>query len=383
MCHSAWVTEPSFERQEPTLRLDSLTGLRFFAALLVVLNHSIVELTKLPLLGRFASLGYTGVTFFFLLSGFVLTWTARSADTARAFYRRRFARVYPLYLVTTIVALPICIWVGWAHSWQAAIAVLFLVQAWVVNTNISFSFNAPSWSLSCEAFFYATFPWLHRRLASTRRPFPVGVAMYAALLLVAFCVVALAPQRLELPLLYVNPLYRVGEFAIGITLGLAVKRGLRAPVSVHVASVIATFAFLALGVAGGVAHHYGWTALDGRQVGDLVMLPFFALAICAAASSDLQRGRSVFRHRHLVTLGEWSFALYLTHWLLMRVLVHVGTPHGLALRSGEQVMFVVLAICIAGAAHVFIERPMEARLRGGASRTPARFGQTASGSGPR
>ncbi|UCN13634.1 acyltransferase family protein [Cellulomonas iranensis] len=72
----------------PHGRLDALTGLRFLAALVVVvfhlsLNRFFLDAPALvdPLQGVLRNGGWLGVTFFFVLSGFVLTWSARPGDT--------------------------------------------------------------------------------------------------------------------------------------------------------------------------------------------------------------------------------------------------------------------------------------------------------------
>jgi peptidoglycan/LPS O-acetylase OafA/YrhL len=96
--------------------LPSLTGARFIAAVLVFLFHS---MAVYPLVSPgahrtqttlFSPAGFTGVTFFFVLSGFVLTWAMRPNDTAARFWRRRFFKIYPTHLLTfaalsTLVAL--------------------------------------------------------------------------------------------------------------------------------------------------------------------------------------------------------------------------------------------------------------------------------------
>src|SRR5512133_3297128 len=84
-------------------RLDSLTGLRFLAALLVFAYHagSVGTLTG----NGITAPGRSGVSFFFILSGFLLTWTARPDDTRRAFYQRRVARIVPSYLVALALVL--------------------------------------------------------------------------------------------------------------------------------------------------------------------------------------------------------------------------------------------------------------------------------------
>lgn len=138
--------------------LRSLTGLRFIAAIVVVLYHTSVQL--LPEMKPAVSMGQTGVAFFFALSGFILAWSQNLATPKRVFYWRRFCRIWPLHFVTTILAVAL---VAASHaelSVAKLLAVLLLVQAWSPDGHWSFALNGPSWSLSCEMFFYAIFPFL-------------------------------------------------------------------------------------------------------------------------------------------------------------------------------------------------------------------------------
>ena len=78
--------------------LGSLTGLRFVAALLVFGRHALLLFAGTPVAGVASVVllpASAGVSFFFVLSGFVLAWCHRSEDSPRSFYRRRFARIYP------------------------------------------------------------------------------------------------------------------------------------------------------------------------------------------------------------------------------------------------------------------------------------------------
>ncbi|MFJ9753035.1 acyltransferase family protein [Streptomyces chartreusis] len=56
--------------------------------------------------------GATGVSFFFILSGFVLAWSARPGERFWVFWRRRIARIYPVHLITAAIALALALtWV--------------------------------------------------------------------------------------------------------------------------------------------------------------------------------------------------------------------------------------------------------------------------------
>ena len=162
------------------MRLDSLTGLRWWAAFAVFCYH-MMNFAPVPGLGAVARYGNHGVAFFFVLSGFVLTWSARiSGTTVANFYWRRFARIYPAHVVALLVAIPVFYSVTSAtpdpsRFWVKPFAVaplllsLVLLQSWFKDPSIRFSGNPAAWTLGVEAFFYALHPWLSRLLARVSR----------------------------------------------------------------------------------------------------------------------------------------------------------------------------------------------------------------------
>jgi len=87
--------------------IHPLTGLRFVAAMMVLVSHYPVPGTPGPLL-RLMQSGYAGVTFFFVLSGFILTYNyadrfcSDARDNLVPYFVSRFARIYPVYLLTNL-----------------------------------------------------------------------------------------------------------------------------------------------------------------------------------------------------------------------------------------------------------------------------------------
>src|SRR3954451_1392554 len=126
---------PSARGEGTSARLDSLTGLRFIAAFAVIVNHSAHgsdwRLTHLTSLEWVGVMGTLGVPFFFCLSGFVLTWSARPGDRVRDFYQRRFARIYPLHILTWIVSLVALLSAGQYINSNGAVLGSVLLQNWV------------------------------------------------------------------------------------------------------------------------------------------------------------------------------------------------------------------------------------------------------------
>lgn len=79
-------------------RLPSLTGLRFYMALAVLQCHALgifANGSALPRSPVLTSAGPVAVSGFFVLSGFVLTWSSQMGERVRAFWRRRFWKIFP------------------------------------------------------------------------------------------------------------------------------------------------------------------------------------------------------------------------------------------------------------------------------------------------
>lgn len=314
-----------------------------------------------PVVGRVAELGYLGVTFFFALSGFVLTWSASGRRLpAAVFYRRRFARVYPLHLVTAVLAGLAGILYGVADGPATWAAVLLLVQSWVPDRDVFFGLNSVSWSLSSEAFFYAVTPVLlvAWSRSSLRRIWTV-VALLAGTVLAASVAAVSVDPVLDLAV-WVSPWYSVVGFVGGMAVALTLQRGEgRSWPSLRTASG-------ALVAAVGVVLLGSWNDSWPRSLATLVVLPAILLVLGAAARAELSGQRSWLSHPWTVRLGTWSFALYLLHFLLMHAISRVwrapaleGLPAVLGLLG-----FVVLATAAAAVAYTVVERPAERRLRG-------------------
>src|SRR6187431_2133619 len=161
--------------------LLALTSVRAFAALEVVLLHTLFELggneaRAIPAtIAQLLTRGDFAVSFFFVLSGFILAYTYcddknELKTTPWTFWRARFARIYPLYFLGFLMDGPrvIPLFVGSAASLAGAVAkigvaglaYLTLLQAW--HPRVTYTWNTPGWTLSVEAFFYAVFPLLLR-----------------------------------------------------------------------------------------------------------------------------------------------------------------------------------------------------------------------------
>jgi peptidoglycan/LPS O-acetylase OafA/YrhL len=159
------------EAQKPA-RLDALTGLRCFAALNIVFFH----FGNPDWFGPFAPVvnaGYLSVSFFIMLSGFVLAYNyagrAREGKLDKVrFWKARFTRLYPVYLLSLVLGFQTFFGERAAHTthmfWMGAILTPLLLQGWIPE--IATFWNTPAWTMSAEAAYYGIFPWV----AALRQP---------------------------------------------------------------------------------------------------------------------------------------------------------------------------------------------------------------------
>ena len=341
------------------LTLRSLTGLRALAAGAVFLRHSgyLFDHTSLRHVTlRLFVQGGVGVSFFFVLSGFVLTWSWRPGVIA--FYRRRFARIYPAYLASTIAAAGLIWLIGGTVSTTAVVAVLLLSQSWFSSPSVFNALNSVSWSLSCEAFFYLLFPALI--FAAVRLPVGVRRLAFAALV---FDVIAI-PTWVFGPnvwLDYIFPPTRLLEFLCGMLLALEVKSGRWPRVRLAVAWPIAITGYLLAGEAG----HWALLGLTGAQGYAAVTIVPFLILIGAYATRDVAGEPTRMGSAVAVRLGEISYAFYLVHYLLIRLFAHYTGSWRPTLPEALATVFALLAAAFVTSATLFfvVERPAERRLR--------------------
>jgi peptidoglycan/LPS O-acetylase OafA/YrhL len=352
--------------------LKALTGLRFYAALLVVVHHVTHNLAPIPVIRDIFLVGGVGVSFFFVLSGFVLMWTRNPDASNRAFYRNRFARVFPLHALTWAVAGAFIFLTAGKLDPVVAVAALVLLQSWIPVERFYFGMNGPSWSLSCEAFFYVAFPWLARQVTqmTLRKVVRIMIGLFILAGVISIVGHLLLQDGPSVGLLYVNPLYRVWEFLIGMILAFVVKCGWRTAIKPRTAAAATTGAFLALaGINYLLEHRVGIFAklpVHGlpSDVASLVLTPCFAVLIAAVSCAELRGDRLHLQSRLLIRLGEWSFALYLSHLLIVEAL-RLVVPEGLNW-AGSTLMAsgtIAGAIAVAGVLYRYVEKPLQKKIR--------------------
>lgn len=344
------------DTQLGSVRLHRLTGLRFFAALAVFVFHGLLFING-PESGVVHSIfgqGRSGVSFFFVLSGFVLAWSSKPGDRLLGFYRRRAARIYPVYLAALLFAEVLWL-VRDPKGLANGLLTPFLLQAWVPDKHVYFAVNTPAWSLSVEAFFYLMFPFT---VAALRKLTARGLWATAAVsTAVPVVLAAIASQSLNSSDLddgsfmawaaYYFPLARFPEFILGVVLAMQLRAGRMPAISWKFAVFLAGMAYLAAGL---------WPSAYGIVA--LVVVPF-AILIVAAAQRDLAGTAGWLRSRWAVQLGAISYCFYLVHNIFIARLAQPGFQ---SIGIGEWIGFgiaFVLSVVTAWGLHKYVELPID------------------------
>ncbi|HYT20096.1 MAG TPA: acyltransferase [Candidatus Polarisedimenticolia bacterium] len=358
-------------------RLPALTSLRFFAAFHVVIFHfQAMQVFLGPSwFQKLSSIGYVGVSFFFVLSGFILVYTyAGRPMILKDFWRARFARIYPAYAFSLLVTAPFFFFAvltmnipffAWAkaHLKFVSVLVVSLLQAWVPPAALSW--NAVAWSLSVEAFFYLLFPFL--LLFFVRRSpaqlFLIAAASWLTSLALSISYVLLNPDHLSvvnsdvlgafwLNALKFHPLARLPEFLLGMACGFLFLRSRRE-------SKLA-LRLVVSGMAAFVVVVYFSALIPYPILHTALLAPAFAAIVYAFALRP--KWGAILENRLLVLCGDASYSLYLLHSMIIGMYFHNMTGQLRYQTPLGVLVFVILAVTISALVYRFIEEPARRKL---------------------
>lgn len=248
--------------------------------------------------------GYIGVTFFFILSGFILSfsYTSRIKNnkiSVADYIISRFSRIYPLHFLTLFLYLVL---IG---SSSKMIPSVFLVQSFIPESKFFFAGNAPSWSLSNEIFFYLLFPFLLFRSGF----FLISVSLIIVLFQVVISQIGLSEERQHY-LIYIFPVARLLDFMVGILL-FRVYFYLKDKDVIINPDVFQIFSIALLILAVTMKQNI----LQAYRYDLYYILPMSFLIFSFAYSEG--KISSFLSTKIFILLGEASFSLYLIHCLVI------------------------------------------------------------------
>ncbi len=335
--------------------IPSLTGLRVLAALMVFFHHY-NPFSKASFFYLLVHEGYVGVTVFFVLSGFVITWNyadkLQKPEGLRRFYLFRFARIIPLYwlLLTAFYLL------RWYNKGSIS------VSEWLPNfllikglmPNLVFSGIPQSWSLTTEACFYVMAPlWIF--LVAQKKWYALA-GLYFLFLLGLF---VFYPNETSFGSFY-TIFGRFFEFGVGVYTALRLRKE-KLPVfpfktiTASVAAVGMVIAYVwSISYAHLSAFYTEWILYNG-------LLPIVIGVGLVGLMTEQTLLRTVLSSALFQLLGKASYAFYL---------LHIG-PVAVVLQryvSGHFGVLLLLLWIVAYGLYRWVEKPIHHWLVAGSSK---------------
>jgi peptidoglycan/LPS O-acetylase OafA/YrhL len=322
-------------------KLNLIQMLRGIASLLVVLYHATMNMPinfKMNFIGGWFYFGNGGVDIFFVLSGFIITYTSfKSIGNSKQFFpflRRRFIRIFPSYWIiiggflAMQLLLPSFYGNGYVFSFSNLLSTAFLLPGHAMV-------NGVSWTLTYELFYYLLFSLAF--LIPDKR-----ISIFLAILYVCFLI--------ALPVIGYNTdnngqYWQIFAFPMNVEFFLGI-------LSVALISRIPNSFALPLIIIGSLLFMIGGVLTDqhywivNNVFNRVIVFGIPSLMIITGiVKLELNKTRRV--HNILLSLGEASYSLYLLHLPLvvagMKVIARAGIENNFMLQL--LVLLLIVVIC--------------------------------------
>lgn len=337
------------------MKISQITFTRFIAAMAIVISHFNKDLFlyKIRFISDIFLRANVGVSYFFILSGFIMivAYHRKEKIGYLDFYRNRVARIYPLY----IVGLLLYFFTRYSDvSFYKTFLYLFGIQSWIPGKALILNF--PGWSISVEFLFYLIFPWLYNYLYSKGNK---SIWIIAVLIWIGTQVFSnlyinspayKGPHTESHEFSHYFPLWHINEFLIGNIAGLLFVKNRKEKnydlvVVVFFIAIILSLIFIPLNF------HNGLMAV--------FFVPVIYLISCNNGIIT-----KVFALKPLEFLGEISYAIYIIHIPVLYIVRSVLWDY-FQISENNTLFWIYMPVLMVVSAgfYQFIEKPMRDYLR--------------------
>lgn len=293
------------------MKITQITFTRFIAAIAIVISHYKKDLFlyKIPYVSEIFLRANVGVSYFFILSGFIMivAYHKKNKIDYREFYRNRFARIYPLYIVGLLLYL-ITKYSGF--SLDKLFLYLLGLQSWMPGQVLILNF--PGWSISVEFLFYLLFPVLYNYLYSKGKKSIWIISVLLWIITQIFSNIYIqssfyeGPHTISHEFISYFPFLHINEFLIGNLAGLFFinnfkEKNYDIPVVLIFISILCSLIFIPLNFHNG-----------------LMAVLFIPLILLISYNTGFLT--TIFALKPFEYLGEISYAIYITHIPLLYIL---------------------------------------------------------------
>lgn len=306
-------------------QIDSLTGLRAVAAGIVVMHHLIPTQGKGWLTSVLEEFN-VGVTIFFVLSGFLITYRYfnRFEKGKKWFYNyavNRIARVYPMYFLLTTFVMCLGVMAGLGIKFQDYLLNITFLRGFF--SDYVYSGISQGWTLTVEECFYFSAPLMF--LFSRKLPVwvqAVIISLIGLLFYLVFRNTNFHGFMNSLPYIYITTYFgRVFEFAAGMMMAFWIMKRKK----IKYATAMGGIGFLVFLIVQIVINHLNGKHAISTLPGYLVNS--FALSVAASLFiyglvEESTVIKAFLQNKVMVLLGKSSYTLYLLHWGMTSYLIH-------------------------------------------------------------
>lgn len=344
------------------MRVEQLTFTRFIAAIAIVVFHfgKNSPLFSNDYVAFIFNSANIGVSYFFILSGFVMIIAYRNKTVSFFNYlKNRFARIYPVYILAILLVV-----VNQSFN-LFKIKDLFLnitmFQSWFSGR--ATTINYPGWSLSVELFFYLSFPFLLNFIYSKKNLKSITIVILGFWLLSQILFHAILYGNISIPFydvqdLFYHPIMHFNEFLIGNLAGIYfLKKSCISnnknylPLIISLIIVLLLFLRFKLGVN----YHNGFLAI--------IFVPIIFLL---SSSNDLIS--KFISKKPFVFLGEISYSIYILQvpiWMFLtdyRMNRYFGLNKELDITIVFFVRLIIL-ILFSSLCYLYFEKPLRQKIK--------------------
>lgn len=343
------------------MRIEQLTFTRFLAAISIVIFHYGDKsfLFNNEYVGFLFEQANIGVSYFFMLSGFVMimAYGNQAGIHPVDYFKNRFFRIYPVYLLGLLL-----VFLGQVLTQTVDFLGLFLnifmLQAWIPSKALSC--NAPGWSLSVEFLFYAVFPFLfnkgYRKI--NMKGLLLLIILFWILSQVIFQVFFSLYGHNELSImkdiLKYNPLMHLNEFLVGNVAGCFFIRKLKDKTGNYnlLILILITLVILALKFPFKLNFHNG-------------LLAVFFIPLILFISLNNGSITKLFQKKPLVFLGEISYGIYILQHPVYSLISAYSINKYFYINNTTIVFFIrfVVLIVVSSISYIYIEKPIQDKIK--------------------
>ena len=343
------------------MRIEQLTFTRFLAALVIVVYHFGIDIPPFTHPSVSFLFSNVGISYFFVLSGFVMIIAYSKSGNAInpiVYFKNRFARVYPVYLIALLLTL-LTMWICYIPIDTIAVGLnVVMLQSWFPKYPMLV--NRAGWTLSVEVLFYMSFPFLFNRIYSKYKltNIAIGILLFWLLsqMLASYLQASqwfLSGEPIHHNLLSYFPLMHFNQFLIGNLFGILLlhthNRFSRNWDLLVIILLALTAALLKYPIANANYHN-----------GFLAILFGFIILIISLNNGLLSRVSS---GKVFVFLGEISFGIYILQIPIHEAFYKITKPFYQNHYNAFFFVYLVVLIICSALSYRFIETPLRKLIR--------------------